>query len=176
MRIGIGYDAHKLVTERRLVLGGVDIPYQFGLLGHSDADVLCHAIADALLGAAALGDIGSYFSDNDERYRGISSLILLSEVAVVLSRNGYSISNIDSVIIAEEPKLASYIGRMRVNIGKALDIHSEQVGIKATTTEGMGFCGIGEGIAAEAIALIQPRGQLPEDSGKMLFAESKRKK
>jgi len=155
LRCGIGWDAHKLVEGRALILGGVDIPYAKGLLGHSDADVLCHAIADALLGAAALGDIGGHFPDNDDTYKGISSLLLLQKTAQLLADAGYEVENIDAVVIAQEPRLAPYIEQMAENIAKALGIAPLCVGVKATTSEYMGFCGRGEGIAAQAIALLK---------------------
>ena len=155
MRIGIGYDVHILTEGRKLIIGGVDIPYEKGLLGHSDADVLIHAIADALLGAAALGDIGKHFPDSDEKFRGISSLVILSEVSDLLGQAGYKIVNIDSIIIAEKPKMMPYISQMKENLADALKIHSSQIGIKATTTEGLGFTGRKEGIAAQAVALIE---------------------
>ncbi len=155
MRIGNGYDVHRLVEARPLIIGGVEIPYNLGLLGHSDADVLLHAIADALLGAAALGDIGRHFPDNDPRYCGISSLILLKETGHKLKEAGFKVSNLDSIIIAQKPKMAPHIEKMRENIAKALDIEIRQVNVKATTTEGLGFCGRGEGIAASCIAIIK---------------------
>jgi len=155
LRCGIGWDAHKLAEGRDLILGGVAIPYAKGLLGHSDADVLCHAIADALLGAAALGDIGGHFPDNDEAYKGISSLILLQKIARLLKEAGYEIVNIDAVIIAQEPRLSPYIPQMAQNMADALGITSLAVGVKATTSEYMGFCGRGEGIASQAIALLK---------------------
>ena len=154
MRIGHGIDFHKLVPERRLVLGGVTIPFELGLLGHSDADVLVHAIMDALIGALALGDIGRHFPDNDDRFLGISSIILLKQVAKMLEENKYKISNIDATIIAQNPKLLPYIELMRENISKALMIDIGNINIKATTTEGLGFWGRGEGIEAHAVALI----------------------
>ena len=143
MRIGQGYDVHRLVEGRKLIIGGVDIPYEKGLLGHSDADVLLHAVMDALLGAAALGDIGQHFPDSDERYKGISSIALLKEVGKILQENGYMIENIDSTVIAQRPKLLAVLG-----------IEKEQVSVKATTEEGLGFTGTGEGISAQAIALL----------------------
>ena len=155
MRIGIGYDAHRLVEGRPLILGGVIIPYGLGLAGHSDADVLCHALADALLGAAALGDIGRYFPDNDPALAGISSLLLLTQAEQMLRREGWRILNADSVIIAEKPRLAPYIDEMRNKVAAALNLNSYMVGIKATTTEGLGFCGAGQGMAAQAVALIE---------------------
>ena len=153
MRIGQGYDVHRLVEGRRLI-GGVDIPYEKGLLGHSDADVLLHAVMDALLGAAALGDIGQHFPDSDERYKGISSIALLKEVGKILQENGYMIENIDSTVIAQRPKLLLYRPQMAENIAAALGIEKEQVSVKATTEEGLGFTGTGEGISAQAIALL----------------------
>lgn len=154
MRIGTGYDVHKLVEGRDLILGGVNIPYEKGLLGHSDADVLLHAIMDALLGAAALGDIGKHFPDTDEQYKGASSIKLLEKVSEILSENHYVIENIDSTIIAQRPKLASYIPTMRENIAKTLGLDLSQVSVKATTEEGLGFTGSGEGIAVQAVALL----------------------
>ena len=154
MRIGQGYDVHRLVEGRRLIIGGVDIPYEKGLLGHSDADVLLHAVMDALLGAAALGDIGQHFPDSDERYKGISSIALLKEVGKILQENGYMIENIDSTVIAQRPKLLPYRPQMAENIAAELGIEKEQVSVKATTEEGLGFTGTGEGISAQAIALL----------------------
>ena len=154
MRIGQGYDEHRLVEGRKLIIGGVDIPYEKGLLGHSDADVLLHAVMDALLGAAALGDIGQHFPDSDERYKGISSIALLKEVGKILQENGYMIENIDSTVIAQRPKLLPYRPQMAENIAAALGIEKEQVSVKATTEEGLGFTGTGEGISAQAIALL----------------------
>ena len=154
MRIGQGYDVHRLVEGRTLIIGGVDIPYEKGLLGHSDADVLLHAVMDALLGAAALGDIGQHFPDSDERYKGISSIALLKEVGKILQENGYMIENIDSTVIAQRPKLLPYRPQMAENIAAAVGIEKEQVSVKATTEEGLGFTGTGEGISAQAIALL----------------------
>ena len=154
MRIGTGYDVHRLVPERNLIVGGVKIPYEKGLLGHSDADVLLHAIMDALLGAAALGDIGLHFPDNDSAYKGISSLLLLKKTGELLLEKGYLIENIDSVIIAQEPKMRPYIEEMRKNIADVLEIEVEQVNVKATTEEGLGFTGAKEGIAASAVCLL----------------------
>ncbi len=154
MRIGQGYDVHRLEKGRKLIIGGVDIPYEKGLLGHSDADVLVHAVMDALLGAAALGDIGEHFPDTDEKYRDISSIELLKEVGELLSDNGYIIENIDSTILAQAPKLLEYRPQMAKNIASALGIEPGQVSVKATTEEGLGFTGDGEGISAHAIALI----------------------
>ena len=153
-RIGQGYDVHRLACDRKLILGGVDIPHIAGLLGHSDADVLVHAIMDALLGAAALGDIGKLFPDSDPAYEGADSLVLASVVAGKLSSEGYNIVNIDSTIIAQKPRLAPYIEKMRKNIANALGISPDQVSVKATTEEKLGFTGSCEGIAAQAVALI----------------------
>ena len=141
MRIGLGYDVHRLVTDRDLILGGVNIPYEYGLLGHSDADVLLHAIMDSLLGAAALGDIGKHFPDTDPRYKGISSISLLKEVGKLIYESGYEISNIDATIIAQKPKMSPYISDMRENIANALNINKNQINVKATTEEGLGFSG-----------------------------------
>lgn len=153
--MGTGFDVHRLVTGRKLIIGGVDIPHHLGLLGHSDADVLLHAISDALLGAAALGDIGQHFPDSAEEFQGISSLLLLKKVAILLENQGYTINNIDSTIIAEKPKLSPYIKEMRYNISDALNLSLEQLSIKATTTEKLGFEGKEEGISAQAIVLIR---------------------
>ena len=154
MRIGTGYDVHKLVEGRALILGGVNIPYERGLDGHSDADVITHAIMDALLGAAALGDIGQHFPDTDPRYKGADSIKLLQEVGLIIAAHGYSIENIDSTIIAQRPKLMNYLPEMRVNVAKALQLSVDQVSIKATTEEHLGFTGRGEGISAQAVALL----------------------
>lgn len=154
MRVGIGYDVHKLVEGRKLILGGVEIKHEVGLLGHSDADVLLHAISDALLGAAALGDIGKHFPDSDPAYRGISSLILLNHVGTLLESHGYAIGNIDATIVAQAPKLAPHIELMRANIAAALAIDVSAVSVKATTTEGLGFAGTKEGMASYAIAML----------------------
>lgn len=154
MRVGMGYDVHKLVEGRKLILGGVDIPYEKGLLGHSDADVLLHAIMDALLGAAALGDIGKHFPDSDERYKGISSLKLLEHVGRLLEEECYIIENIDAAIIAQRPKMRDYIDTMRSNIAETLGIDTNQVNVKATTEEGLGFTGAGEGISSQAICVV----------------------
>lgn len=153
-RIGNGYDVHRFSEGRRLVLGGVDIPHEKGLLGHSDADVLVHAIMDALLGACGERDIGKHFPDNDGTYKGISSLLLLSKVAEIVKSKGYSIGNIDSIIVAQAPKLSPHIDRMRKNIAEVLGITVDDVGIKATTSEGLGFEGRKEGISAYAVAGI----------------------
>lgn len=155
MRIGMGYDVHKLVEDRKLILGGVEIPYEKGLLGHSDADVLLHAIMDALLGAAALGDIGKHFPDTDPQYKGISSIKLLEHVGRLLSDNLYIIGNIDATVIAQRPKLAPYREQMVKNIAQALNISEDQINIKATTEEGLGFTGRGEGISSQAICLLE---------------------
>lgn len=155
MRIGTGYDVHRLAKERALVLGGVVVPHEKGLLGHSDADVLLHAVMDALLGAAALGDIGKHFPDSEERYRGISSLALLKEVKALLDAELYIVENIDATIIAEHPRLAPYLQEMRENIANTLEIDVSQVSVKATTEEGLGFTGNGEGIAAQAVCLLE---------------------
>ena len=151
MRIGMGYDVHRLTEGRELILGGVTIPYEKGLLGHSDADVVVHAIMDALLGAAALGDIGQHFPDTDPAYKGISSIALLEHVGRLLSDHQYVIGNIDATIIAQHPKMAPYREEMMQNVAKALQIDRSQVNIKATTEEGLGFTGIGEGISSKAI-------------------------
>lgn len=154
-RIGHGYDVHKLVENRRLILGGVEIPHTLGLLGHSDADVLVHAVMDALIGAMALGDIGKHFPDNDNAYLDISSLKLLSRVKDLLCENGYTVSNIDATVIAQKPKLASHIEAMRENIAQTLEISLSQINVKATTEEHLGFTGREEGIAAHAVVLIE---------------------
>lgn len=155
MRIGSGYDVHRLIKERKMIIGGCEIPYEKGLLGHSDADVLIHAIMDALLGAAALGDIGKHFPDNKEEYRDISSLILLNRVFSLLVEKQYYIINIDATIIAQKPKMLPYINDMRKNIARELSINLEQINVKATTEEGLGFTGKEEGIAATAVCLIE---------------------
>lgn len=154
MRIGMGYDVHKLVEERDLILGGVKIPYEFGLLGHSDADVLLHAIMDALLGASALGDIGKHFPDTDPKYKGISSIELLKHVGNLLTEHNYKIGNIDATIIAQKPKMAPHIPTMKENIASALNISLDQINVKATTEEGLGFTGEGLGISSQAICLL----------------------
>jgi 2-C-methyl-D-erythritol 2,4-cyclodiphosphate synthase len=155
MRIGSGYDVHKLVEGRELILGGVKVPYEKGLLGHSDADVLTHAIMDALLGAAALGDIGGHFPDTDPAYKGISSLELLKKVKALIEEKLYFIENIDATVIAQKPKLAPYIPGMVKNIAGALGIEEDRVNVKATTEEGLGFTGEGLGIAATAVCLLE---------------------
>lgn len=164
MRIGSGYDVHRLVEGRDCIIGGVKIPFELGLLGHSDADVLLHAISDALLGAAALGDIGKHFPDTDSQYKGISSMILLEKVGDMLSENCYLIENIDATIIAQAPKMRPYIDEMRANIAKALKIDISQVNVKATTEEGLGFTGEGKGISASAVCMLNsPMGLYDED-------------
>ena len=155
MRIGMGYDVHRLVEDRDLIIGGEKIEYEYGLLGHSDADVLLHAIMDALLGAAALGDIGTHFPDTDERYRGISSVRLLAYVDQLLEENGFSVGNIDATIIAQRPKMAPYIPKIRENIANTLGLELNQVNIKATTEEGLGFTGSGDGISAQAVCILE---------------------
>ncbi|MPM80911.1 2-C-methyl-D-erythritol 2,4-cyclodiphosphate synthase [bioreactor metagenome] len=155
MRVGIGYDVHKLISGRKLILGGVHIPYEKGLLGHSDADVLIHAIMDSILGACALGDIGKHFPDTKEEYNGIDSLKLLKEVSKLIMERNYKIVNIDSIIIAQSPKMAPYIETMKENISNILGIHENQINIKATTEEGLGFTGRKEGIAAQSICMIE---------------------
>ena len=156
MRIGTGYDVHRLVSRRKLIIGGVDIPYEKGLDGHSDADVLVHAIMDALLGAAAMPDIGHLFPDNDDTYFGADSLKLLAEVGKRLKNTGYTVGNIDSTIIAQAPKMAPHLEKMRENIANTLGLDISQVNVKATTEEHLGFTGSGEGIAAQAVALLFP--------------------
>ena len=157
MRIGYGYDVHRLVEGRKLIIGGVDIPYEKGLLGHSDADVLLHAVMDSLLGAAALGDIGKHFPDSDNKYKGISSIKLLKEVLALINNNNYCIINLDATIIAQKPKMRPYIDQMRCNIAEALEIDINTVNVKATTEEGLGFTGKEEGIAANCVCLIEKR-------------------
>ena len=154
MRIGHGYDVHKLVAGRKLIMGGVEIPYEKGLLGHSDADVLLHAISDALLGAAALGDIGKLFPDTDPQFKGADSLVLMAEVYRNIAEKGYKVVNVDATIIAQRPKMRSYIDTMRSNIAKTLNVDIDCINVKATTEEGMGFTGEGMGIAAHAVCLI----------------------
>lgn len=160
MRVGMGYDVHRLVENRDLIIGGVNIPYEKGLLGHSDADVLLHAIMDALLGAAALGDIGKHFPDTDDEYKGIDSLKLLERVGGLLEEKGYIIENIDATIIAQKPKMRPHIDMMIANISRVLGLETEQVNIKATTEEGLGFTGSGEGIASQAICAISAVSEL----------------
>ena len=154
MRVGMGYDVHKLTEGRKLILGGVDIPWEKGLLGHSDADVLIHAVMDALLGAAALGDIGKHFPDTDPAYKGISSILLLEHVTKLLREHHYEIGNIDATIIAQKPKMAPHILQMRKNMAEALGIPESKINVKATTEEGLGFTGSGEGISSQAICLL----------------------
>lgn len=154
MRVGTGYDVHRLAENRELIIGGVNIPYERGLLGHSDADVLLHAVMDALLGAAAMGDIGLHFPDSDPAYEGASSVALLEKVGDMISKKGFLVENIDAIIIAQAPKMRPFIDRMRENIAKALGLEKEYVNVKATTEEGLGFTGKGEGIAAQAVCLL----------------------
>lgn len=164
MRIGMGYDVHRLIEGRKCIIGGVEIPYEKGLLGHSDADVLVHAVMDALLGAAALGDIGKHFPDTDPAYEGISSIKLLEHVGALLEENLFLIENIDATIIAQAPKMRPHIDTMRSNMAKALGIDISQVNVKATTEEGLGFTGSGEGISAQAICMLaSPREVYSED-------------
>ncbi|MDK2824405.1 MAG: 2-C-methyl-D-erythritol 2,4-cyclodiphosphate synthase [Clostridia bacterium] len=155
MQVGFGYDVHKLVVGRPLILGGVDIPFELGLLGHSDADVLVHAVMDALLGAAGQGDIGKHFPDTDLKYKGISSMELLKEVNKILKENDFQINNIDTTIVAQRPKLASFIPQMQYNISQCLGLEQDLINIKATTTEGLGFTGNGQGIASYAVCTIK---------------------
>ncbi len=157
MRVGMGYDVHKLTEDRDLILGGVKIPWEKGLLGHSDADVLIHAVMDALLGAAALGDIGKHFPDTDPAYKGISSIRLLTHVMGLLEEKGYSVGNVDAVIIAQKPKMAPHIPQMRKNLAEAMGVSETRVNIKATTEEGLGFTGRGEGIASQAVCLLEEK-------------------
>lgn len=155
MRVGLGYDVHKLVSDRDLIIGGVKIPFEKGLLGHSDADVLLHAIMDSLLGACALGDIGKHFPDTDDKYKGISSILLLKETGNLIKENGYKINNIDATIIAQRPKMLPHIENMRQNIASALNININQINVKATTEEGLGFTGELLGISAQSIASVE---------------------
>ena len=155
VRFGIGYDVHRLVTNRKLILGGVEIPYLKGLVGHSDADVLCHALADALLGAAALGDIGKHFPDTDQRFKDVSSLILLRHVGGLVRSNNYEIINVDSTLLLQQPKINPYVKKMRENIAQALGLHLNQVSVKATTNEELGYIGMGDGAAAYAVVSIR---------------------
>ena len=154
-RVGQGYDVHRLVAGRRLILGGVDIPHEQGLLGHSDADVLTHAVADALLGAVALGDIGTHFPDTEERWRGVSSLALLREIAALLRAEGWRPVNVDATVVAQRPRLRPYVAAMCTNLAHTLGVPGDRVNVKATTTEGLGLTGRGEGIAAQAVALVR---------------------
>lgn len=162
MRVGMGYDVHRLTEGRDLILGGVNIPWEKGLLGHSDADVLIHAVMDALLGAAALGDIGKHFPDTDPAYKGISSILLLEHVTELLKKHHYEIGNIDATIIAQKPKMAPHIPQMRENMARAMGIEQSRLNIKATTEEGLGFTGRGEGIASQAICLLYRNTELEE--------------
>jgi len=155
MKVGIGYDVHQLVSGRKLILGGVEIKYDKGLLGHSDADVLIHAINDAILGAIGLGDIGMHFPDNDMQYKDISSLILLGRVIEMMKNNGYKIINCDNILILEDPKIFPYMDLMKKTLAKPMEISENQINIKATTTEGLGFCGRKEGVAAQSIVLLE---------------------
>lgn len=155
MRIGHGFDVHRLAPERHLILGGIQIPYHLGLLGHSDADVLCHAISDAILGAAALGDIGQHFPDSDFSFKDISSLLLLGKVLDLIKQKHMSLYQVDSTIIAQKPKIAPYANEIRASLARTLNIPVERVSVKATTTEGLGFTGRGEGIAAHAVVLLE---------------------
>ncbi|HAF32214.1 MAG TPA: 2-C-methyl-D-erythritol 2,4-cyclodiphosphate synthase [Anaerovibrio sp.] len=154
-RFGMGYDVHQLTENRKLIIGGVEIPFEKGLLGHSDADVLLHAIADALLGAAALGDIGKHFPDTDDRYKGISSIILLEHVGKLLHEKGYSVGNVDATIVAQRPKMLPHIPQMRENIANALNVDVDRINVKATTEEHLGFTGNGQGISSYAVAGIE---------------------
>lgn len=156
-RFGMGYDVHQLVENRKLIIGGVDIPYEKGLLGHSDADVLLHAISDALLGAAALGDIGKHFPDTDPRYKGADSLKLLEEIGNLLAAKGYVVGNVDATIVAQKPKMLPHIPQMRENIAKVLRVDIDQINVKATTEEHLGFTGSGQGISSYAVAGIEPK-------------------
>ncbi len=156
-RFGMGYDVHQLVENRKLIIGGVDIPYEKGLLGHSDADVLLHAISDALLGAAALGDIGKHFPDTDPRYKGADSLKLLEEVGNLLAEKGYVVGNVDATIVAQKPKMLPHIPQMRENIARVLRVDIDQINVKATTEEHLGFTGSGQGISSYAVAGIEPK-------------------
>lgn len=172
MRIGMGYDVHRLVEGRDLIVGGVKIEYNKGLLGHSDADVLLHAIMDALLGAAALGDIGKHFPDTDPQYKGISSIKLLEHVGNLLSENNFFIGNIDATIIAQAPKFRPYIDQMNENIAKALNIELNQINVKATTEEGLGFTGAGEGISSQAICVLNQPADLIEGMNYLMNADT----
>lgn len=154
MKVGIGYDVHKLVEKRKLIIGGVEIPHDKGLLGHSDADVLIHAIMDSILGALGLGDIGKHFPDTDEKYKDISSMVLLEEVCNIMSANGYKIGNIDSIIVAQSPKMAPYIDTMKENIARVLNVSIDNINIKATTTEELGFEGNKKGMSAHSVCML----------------------
>ena len=155
MRFGIGYDIHRMVVNRKLVLGGVEVPFIKGLAGHSDADVLCHAVADALLGAAALGDIGKHFPDTDPRFKDISSIVLLKNVADLINHNKFKVINIDSTVVLQQPKIGPYVRKMRENLAQALNLRIDQVSVKATTSEELGFIGMGDGAAVYAIASLE---------------------
>ena len=168
VRIGHGYDVHRLVEGRKLILGGVEIPWERGLLGHSDADVLTHAVMDALLGAAGLGDIGRHFPDSDPAYAGADSLKLLAHVVELLGEKGLTVGNVDATILAQRPKLAPYIPRMRDNLARVMGVEPEQVNVKATTEEGLGFTGSGEGMAAHAVCLL-----VPSPGGRSFFLKEK---
>lgn len=157
MRVGMGYDVHRLVEDRKLILGGVEVPYEKGLLGHSDADVLVHAVMDALLGAAGMGDIGRHFPDNDDRYKGISSMILLEKVMELLTEAGYMVNNIDVTVVAQRPKLAGFIPKMQENLADAMHVALSAVNVKATTTEKLGFEGEGLGISAYAVCSLNEK-------------------
>lgn len=157
MRIGMGYDVHRLVPDRALILGGVEIGYELGLLGHSDADVLLHAIMDAILGAAAMGDIGKHFPDTDPAYKGASSIRLMEHVRELVEKEGFVVGNIDATIIAQKPKMRPYIDQMRENIAKTLGVDVSRINVKATTEEGLGFTGTGEGISAQAVCLLEEK-------------------
>ena len=172
MRVGMGYDVHRLGPDRKLIIGGVEIPYELGLIGHSDADVLLHAVMDALLGAAALGDIGKHFPDTDEKYKGISSLKLLGYVGELLAQGHWIIENIDATIIAQKPKTRPYIDEMKKNIAETLGIEISQVNVKATTEEGLGFTGSGEGISSQAICMLSSANELCEKSITVATSES----
>ena len=154
-RVGHGYDVHRLVSERKLILGGVEVPYELGLLGHSDADVLTHAVMDALLGAAALGDIGKHFPDTDPAYKGADSLKLLDRVMELLAERGWRVGNVDATIVAQRPKLAAFLPQMKENLAERMGVDPEQVNVKATTEEKLGFTGAGEGMAVHAVALLE---------------------
>ena len=155
IRVGFGYDVHRLVEERKLILGGVEIPYEKGLLGHSDADVLVHALMDAMLGAAGMGDIGRHFPDNDAQYAGISSMLLLQRVTELLKQANYEVNNVDVTVVAQRPKLAGFIPQMKVNIAEVLQVGQEKINVKATTTEKLGFTGEGLGISAYGVCTIK---------------------
>lgn len=157
MRIGLGYDVHPLVEGRKLILGGVEIPFEKGLKGHSDADALLHAIGDAMLGALSLGDLGKHFPDTDPKYKGVSSLVLLENIHKMVSEKGYEVANLDSILVIEKPKMATYIPQMIQNIARVLKISEDRVSVKATREEGLGFIGKGEGMAAKAVVLLQKK-------------------